>query len=104
MIFFYIGKCNFKQQWPSFAFTCVPYMVIKIIGIQTVFDDSQLLADYHWHFHAYPIILSVYAIDYFLYFENKRTGTHTHTRTHTYAHARELEAIYNIIFQLNEIF
>ena len=62
---FYIGKCNFKQQWPSLAFTSVPYMVIKIIGIPTVFDDSRLLADYHWHFHAYPMILSVYAIDYF---------------------------------------
>ena len=28
--FFYIGKCNFKQQWPSMAFTSVPYMVMKI--------------------------------------------------------------------------
>ena len=48
--FFYIGKCNFRQQWPewpSLAFTSVPYMVMKIIGIPTVFDDSQLLADYN---------------------------------------------------------
>ena len=58
------------------------YMVMKIIGIPTVFDDSQLLADFH--FHEYPMILSVYAIDYVFYFENKRT----HTRTHTHAHAR----------------
>ena len=87
---FYIGKCNFKQQWPSLAFTSVPYMVMKIIGISTVFDDSQLLADYHWHFHAYPMILSVYATDYCLNFENKRRRTHTHTRTHTHARWRQL--------------
>ena len=74
--FFYIVKCNFKQQWPSLAFTSVLYMVMKIIVIPTVVDDSQLLADYHWHFHAYPMILTVYAIDYFLNFENKRTLTH----------------------------
>ena len=81
-------------------------MVMKIIGIPSVFYDSQLLADYHWHFHAFPMILSVYAIDYFLNVENKRTHTHarTHTRTHTHAHARTLETIYIIIFQLNEIF
>ena len=47
-------------------------MVMKIIGIPTVFDDGQLLADYHWHFHAYPMVLTVYAIDYFFNFENKR--------------------------------
>ena len=96
--FFYIGKCNFKQQWLSLAFTSVPYMVMKIKGIPTVFDDSQLLADYHWHFNAYPMILSVYAIDNFLNFEYKRTHTHTH------AHARALETIYSITFQLNGIF
>ena len=61
--FFYIRKCNFKQQWPSLAFTSVPYMTMKIIGIPTVFDDSQLLADYHWHSHAYTLILTVYTID-----------------------------------------
>ena len=55
------------------AFTSLPYMVMKIIGIPTVFDDSQLLADYHWHFQAYPMILTVYAIDYFFNFENKLT-------------------------------
>ena len=60
-------------------------MVMKIIGIPTVFGDSQLLADYHWHFHAHPMILSVYAADYCLNFENK------HTRTHMHAHARMLE-------------
>ena len=80
---FYIGKCNFKQQWPSLAFTSAPYMVIKIIGILTIYDDSQLLADYHLHFHAYPMNLSVYAIDYCLNFENKHTRTHAHTHTHT---------------------
>ena len=81
---FYILNCNFKQQWPSLAFTSVPYMVMKIIGISTVFNDSQLLADYHWHFHAYPMTLSVYATYYCLNFENKRTRTHTHTHTHTH--------------------
>ena len=62
------------------AFTSVPYMVMKIIGIPTVFDDSQLLAEYHWHFHAYLMILSVYEIYYFFNFENKRTRTHARTR------------------------
>ena len=73
-------------------------MFVKVVGIPAIFDDSQLLADYHWHFHAYPMILSVCATDYCLNFENKRTRTHTH------AHARALETIYSIIFQLNEIF
>ena len=74
--FFYIGKCNLKQQWLSLAFTSGPYMVMKIIEIPTIFDDSQLLADYwHWHFHAYPMILTVYAVYYFLNFKNKRTCT-----------------------------
>ena len=50
-------------------------MIMKIIEILTVFDDSQPLADHHWHFHAYQMILTVYAIDYFLNFENKRTRT-----------------------------
>ena len=63
-------------------------MVMKIIEIPTVFDDSQLLADYHWHFHAETMILSVYAIDYFMNFENKRTHAHTHTHTHTQARTR----------------
>ena len=70
---------------PPLAFTSVPYMVTKIIGIPTVFDDSQLLTDYHWHFHAYLMILSVYATDYCLNFENKRTSTHLHARTRTLA-------------------
>ena len=92
---FYIGKCNFKQQWPSLAFTSVPYMAMKIILIPTVFDDSQLIADYHWHFRAYPMILSVMQFTLFLNFENKRTRTHAHTHTHT--HARALDIIYSII-------
>ena len=75
-------------------------MLLKVVGIPAIFDDSQLLADYHWHFHAYPMILSVGATDYCLNFENKRT----HTHSHTHEHARALETIYSIIFQLNEIF
>ena len=59
--------------------------VMKIIGIPTVFDDSQLLSDYHWHFYAYPMILPVYATDNCLNFENKRTHTHTHASTRTRA-------------------
>ena len=58
-------------------------MAMKNIGIPTLFDDSQLLADYHWHFHAYPMIVSVYATDYCLNFENKRTHTHTHKHAQT---------------------
>ena len=52
-------------------------MFVKVIGISAIFDDGQLLAGYHWHFHAYPMILSVDATDYFN-FKNKRTHTHTH--------------------------
>ena len=33
--------------------------VVKVVGILAIFDDSQLLAGYHWHFHAYAMILSV---------------------------------------------
>ena len=79
-------------------------MVMKIIGIPIVFDESRLLADYHWDFYAYPMILSVYAINYFFTFQNKRTYTHAHTHTHTHLHARALETMYSIVFQLNEIF
>ena len=71
-------------------------MFVKVVGIPAIFDDSQLLADCHWHYHAYPMILSVGATDYCLNFENKRT--------HMHAHARALEIIYSITFQLNESF
>ena len=83
--FFYIGKCNFKQQWLSLAFTSGPYMVMKIIGIPTVFDDSQLLADYHWHFHAsrwscpFMQLIIVWIL---------KANAHTHTHTHTHTHCR----------------
>ena len=69
-------------------------MFVKVVEIPAIFDDSQLLAGYHYHFHAYPMILSVSATDYCMNFENKRTHTHAHA----------LETIYSIIFQLNEIF
>ena len=78
-------------------------MVMKIIGILTVFDDSQFLADYHWHFHAYPKSLSVYAIDYFFEFW-KQTHTYTHTSTHTHTptdtHAGD-NLQYNILTEWN---
>ena len=96
----FFRKCNFKQQWPSLAFTSVPNMVIKIIIIPIVFDHSQLLADYHWHFLAYRMILSVYATDYCLNFENKRSRTHTHTRTHAHTHAGD-NLQYNISTEWN---
>ena len=28
-------------------------MFVKVVRIPAVFDNSQLLAGYHWHFHAY---------------------------------------------------
>ena len=90
-IFFYILNCNSQTTMAFIGIYKCTYMVMKIIGIPTVFDASQLLADYHCHFHAYPMILTVYAIDYFWIFK-------------TNAHARALETIYSIIFQLNEIF
>ena len=73
--FFILENLTLNNNLPSLAFTGAPYMLMKIIGILNVFDDSQLLAYYNWHFHAYPMILMVYAIDYFLNFENKRTRT-----------------------------
>ena len=81
-------------------------IIMKIIGIPTVFDGSQLLEDYHWHFNLYPMILSVYAIDYFFNFENKCTRTHasTHTHTHTHACTRTWAGDnlqYNILSELN---
>ena len=27
----------------------VPIMFVKVVGIPAIFDDSQLLEDYHWH-------------------------------------------------------
>ena len=77
----------------------VPNMFVKVVGIIAIFDDSQLLADYHCHFHAYLMILSVYATDYCLNFENKCTRTYTRTHAHTHARWRQFT-----IFQLNEIF
>ena len=74
---FLYWKLNSKQRWSSSEFPSVPNIFVKVVGIPAIFDDSQLLADYHWHFHAYPIILSVYATDYCLNFEIKRTRTHT---------------------------
>ena len=62
----------------------IPNMFLKVVGIPANFDDSQLLTGYHWHFHSYPMILSIDATDY-LNFKNKRT----HTRTHTHARWRQ---------------
>ena len=65
---FLYWKLNYKQRWSLSAFPSVPNMFVKVVEIPAIFDDSQLLADYHWHFHAYPMILSVYATDYCLNF------------------------------------
>ena len=73
---FLYWKLNYKQQWSSSAFRSVPNMFVKVVGIPAIFDDSQLLAGYHWHFHACRMILSVDATDY-LNFKNKRTHTRT---------------------------
>ena len=82
---FLYWNLNYKQRWSSSAFPSVPNMFVKMVVIPAFFDDSQLLAGYHWHFHAYPMILSVDATDYCLNFKNK----HTHTHTHTHAHWRQ---------------
>ena len=61
---------------------CTQHVCESGIGIPAIFDDGQLLAGYHWHFHAYPMILCIDATDY-LNFKNKHTHTHTRTRTRT---------------------
>ena len=81
---FLYWKLNNKQRWSSSAFPSAPNRFVKVVGIPAIFDDSQLLADYHWHIHAYPMILSVYATDCCLNFW-KQTHTHTHARTRTCA-------------------
>ena len=75
-------KLNYKQRWSSSALPSVPNMFVKVVGIPAIFDDSQLLAGYHWHFHAYPMILSVDVTIWIL-----KTNAPTHMRTHTYTHA-----------------
>ena len=84
---FLYWKLNYKQRWSSSAFSSVQNMFLKVVGIPAIFDDSQLLAGYHWHFHAYPRILSVYVTDYCLNFENKRAHTHAHTHACTFTRA-----------------
>ena len=90
---FLYWKLNYKQQWSSSAFPSVPNMFVKVVKIPAIFHDSQLLAGYHWHFHAYPMILSVMQLTIVWIL---KTNAHTHART--------LETIYTKIFQLNEIF
>ena len=70
-------KLNYKQRWSSSAFPSVPNMFVKVVGIPAIFDDSQLLACYHWHFHAYPMILSVMQLTIVWIL---KTNAHTHTR------------------------
>ena len=81
-IFLY-WKMQLQTTMAIIAFTSGPYMVMKIIGIPTVFDDSQLLADYHWHFHAsrWSCPFMQLTIVWIL-----KANAHTHTRTHTHMH------------------
>ena len=74
---FLYWKLNYKQRWLSSAFPSVPNMFVKVVGIPAILDDSQLIAGYHWHFHAYPTILSVYVTDFCLNFE-KCSGDNLH--------------------------
>ena len=82
---FLYWKLNYKQRWSSSAFPSVPNMFVKVVGIPAIFEDSQLLAGYHWHFHAYPMILSVMQLTIVWIL---KTNTHTHTRTLTHVHTR----------------
>ena len=77
-------KLNHKQRWSSSAFPSVPNMFVKVVGIKAIFDDSQLLAGYHWHFHAYPINLSVMQLN-IVWILKTNAHTHTHARTRTSA-------------------
>ena len=98
---FLYWKLNYKERWSSSAFPSVPNMFVKVVGIAAIFDDSQLLAGYQWHFHAYPMILSVGATAY-LNFKNKRTHTHTHTHMHKHTHTRARDNLqYNISTEWN---
>ena len=49
---FLYWKLNYEERWSASAFPSVPNMFVKVVGIPAIFDNSQLLADYHWHFHA----------------------------------------------------
>ena len=96
---FLYWKLNYKQRWSSSAFPSLPNMFVKVVRIPAIFDDSQLLAHYHWHFHEYPMIQSVYwkhwiivgATDFmqlsfvWIWKTNAYTQTHMHTCTHTHA-------------------
>ena len=61
---------------------------VSVMFLLVKWNETNLLvikSDYHWHFHAYPMILSVNATDYCLNFEN---NAHTHTYTHAHARTR----------------
>ena len=77
---FLYWKLNYKQRWSSSAFPSVPNMFVKVVGIPAIFDDSQLLAGYCWHFHAYPMILSVMQLS-IVWILKTNAHTHAHTRT-----------------------
>ena len=92
---FLYWKLNYKQRWSSWAFPSVPNMFVKVVGIPAIFDDSQLLADYHWYFHAYPTILSVMQLTIFWILK-----TSEHARTCTRMHAGD-NLQYNISTEWN---
>ena len=74
-------KLNYKQRWSSPAFPSVPNMFVKVEGIPAIFDDSQLLAGYHLHFHAYRWFCPLIQLTIWIFKTNAHTNTHTHTRT-----------------------
>ena len=76
---FLYWKLNYEQRWSSSAFPSVPNMFVKV-GIPAIFDDSQLLAGYHWHFHTYSMILCRPLCNWLLFEFWKQTHTHTRTK------------------------
>ena len=90
---FLYWKLNYKKRWSSSAFPSVLNMFVKVVGIPAIFDDSQLLAGYHWHFHAYPMILSVMQLT-IVWILKSNAHTHAHTLTHTHACSRQFTVWY----------
>ena len=86
---FLYWKLNYKQRWSSLAFPSVPNMFVKVVGIPAICDDSQLLADYHWHsMHTRRFCpLCNWLLFEFWKQRERRPRTHTHTHAHTRKHA-----------------
>ena len=97
---FLILETELQKRWSSSVFPSVPNMFVKVVGIPAIFDDSQLLEGYHWHFHAYMMILSVMQLTIvWILKTNAYTHMHTHPRTRTRSGDNNLQ--YNISTELN---